>query len=309
MSFRMIEPETIDDTAFVSSTVPENDAVVWDATTDFAIDDEVMVTTGTHAVFRAAAASGPGNGGAVDPATDTLNTAWVNIRSTNPWRAFDQYVGDPTVQIDAVSWVLQAVGVVDSVALFGVAASTVTVVVVDSGAVEIYNETHSLQDESGVVDLYSYLYSPIVRAPHIVVTDIPPCFGGTVTITVEAPGSDVEVGQVVIGRQEELGRTIAQVPLGIEDFSRKDQDDEFGRTLVTERDYTNLMTIAFAFPTSRAEYLRQRIASRRAKLTVYASDSRFRDNDYASYGFYQTFRVTPRIAAISEGSMELESIT
>ncbi len=314
MSFKMIEPETVDDAALVSSTVPETDAPEWDELVDYPLADpknpeEVMVTTGSHAIYRAVAASGPSHGGAVDPTTDTDSSHWVNIRSTNRWRAFDQYIGDPTVQADSAQWEIQAAGMVDGVALFGVSAATVTVLIKDSGGTEIYNQTHSMQDETGVIDGYTYCFSPIIRFDYLLVTDIAPYFASTVTVTAEATGEDVEVGQVVIGRQEAIGDTIEQVSLGIEDFSRKERDPGFGRFTVVERDYANLMTLPFAFPTSRATYLRSRLASRRAKLTVFASDSRFRANDYAVYGFFKNFQPIARIAEISEGAIELESIT
>lgn len=309
MSFRMIEPETVDDTALVSSTVPENDAPVWDNTTDYAADAEVMVTTGFHAIYRAAAPSGPGNGGAVDPTTDTDNSHWVNIRSTNRWRAFDQYIGDPTGQADSAQWVIDAVGIVDSVALFGLSANSVTIVAKDSSGTEVYNDTHSLQDDSGVFDLYTYFFSPIIRADRLVVTDLPPYAGGQIAITVNDVGEDVQVGQIVIGRQEQIGVTVDQVVPGIADFSRKERDPNWGRYTVVERDYADTLSLPFAFPTSRVDYLLRRLAGRRAKLTVFASDSQYRSNDYAVYGFFKTFQTIAQIGKESEGTIELESIT
>ncbi|ABF64389.1 hypothetical protein TM1040_1656 [Ruegeria sp. TM1040] len=314
MSFRMIEPETIDDAAFVSSTVPETDAPVWDASTDYPFSDpdnpeEVIVEVGQHAIYRAVAPSGPSHGGAVDPATDTGNTKWVKIRSTNRWRVFDEYIGDPSVQANSAQWVITAPKVIDSVSLFGLYALSVTVLVRDSGGAEVYNQTYSLQDESGVVDLYTYLTSPIILSDRLVITDIPPYAGAKVTVTAEASGEDVEVGQIVIGRKEEIGVTIDEIPLSIQDFSRKERDPDFGRVSLLEKDFADEMPVAFVFPTSRASYLKSRLASRRAKLTVYSSDGPYKANEFSVYGFYQSFQVVPRIGSESEGILELESIT
>lgn len=309
MSFRMIEPEVISDVSLLSTTVPETDADEWSALTDYTTDDEVMVTAGSHSIFRATADSGPGGTGAVDPTTDVAGVAWVNIRSTNRWRVFDEYIGDPTTQADAVDWELRAAGIVDSVALLGLSAASATIVACDAGDVEIYNETHSLQDETGVTDLYEYFFSPIIRFPHLIVTDIPPYYAGKITVAVVDPGDTVEVGQLVIGRQESLGNTLGTVPLGIEDYSRKERDEEFGRYSVVERDFANIMNLTFGFPTSRATYLRSRLAGRRAQLTVFASDSSDRDNDYVTFGFFKSFQVIARVGIISEGTIELESIT
>ncbi|WP_083098077.1 hypothetical protein [Pseudophaeobacter leonis] len=307
MSFKMIEPEEISAAKLVSSTVLEDDHPEWDAGADYAAESLIIVKGDTHSIFKASAASGPGNGGAVDPVTDTEKVGWVVQTSTNRWKAFDNYIGDPTVQPEAAEWVIQADGMVDSVALFGVSAATVSIVVTDSDVGEVYNQTHILQDETGVVDAYSYFFSPIIRIETLVVTDIPPFFAPTVTITVSQPGGAVEVGQIVIGRKEVIGDALDQVPLGLTDFSRKERDD-FGRYAVQERDSADLMTVAFSFQTSAAAYLRSRLKSRRAKLTVFAADSRFRQNDYAVYGFFQNFQPIARYADTSEGSIELESI-
>ncbi len=314
MSFKMIEPETVDDDTLATSTVPEDDAPEWDALADYPLADpdapeEVMVTTGSHAIYRAVAASGPSHGGAVNPATDTLNSRWVNIRSTNRWRAFDAYIGDPTVRAESATWVIDAVGLVDSVALFGLAAGTVTIRVEDSTGAVVYEETHGLQDDSGVVDFYTYRFNPIVRLDRLVVTEIPPYFAPRVTITVAAPGGSVEVGQIVLGRQELIGRGFRQVNLGSEDFSQIERDPEFGRLSLMPRDQAGTMALPFKYETAKASYLRRRLLSRSGKLTVFAVDSRFRRNDYAEYGIVTSFQQIADYRGLSEGAIELESIT
>lgn len=302
MTFRMITPVDITNTELVSSTVPENDHAEWDVATTYAAGANVIVIGTTHAIFESVQASNTGN----DPVTDD-GTWWVNIGSTNRWKVFDKYINDPASQATSAQWVLQSSTVVDSVALFGVAASEISIVG-EKGGTEVYNQTFAMTDDEAVGDWYEYFFSPVITKDKLIVTNIPPYIDLELTITVTNAGGTAQVGQLVIGKQVSLGETMNNVPLGIEDFSRKEQDT-FGRFSVVERDFTNLLTISFVFQSSRANWLVSQLAARRAKPTVYATDSRYADNDYAAYGFFSNFQPVARYASVSEAIIELESLT
>jgi hypothetical protein len=307
MSFKMIEPEEVTTAKLLSSSIAEHDHAAWSNLTDYAINDLCIVTGDTHAIFKAAAASGPSNGGAVDPTSAAVSGKWVNIASTNRWKPFDQYIGDPATASTSAEWRIQADGIVDGIALFGLSAASVNIIVTDATEGEVYNKTHSLQDETGVVDAYTYHFSPIIRFDSLVVTDIAPFFAPEVRIVVSEPGGTLEVGQIVIGRQEVIGTTLNNLSFGIQSFSRKERD-EFGRYSIKQRDSADTMTPPFAYKSSKGSYLRSRLKAREAKATVYAADSQYRANDYAIYGFFKEFRPIARYGEISEGSIELESI-
>jgi hypothetical protein len=302
MTFKMIVPVAISNTELVSSTVSEDDFGEWASGTTYADGDKVIVIGTTHAIFESVQASNTGN----DPVTDD-GTWWVNIGSTNRWKAFDQYIGDPTIQAASVQWVLQSATTVDSVALFGLVATSITIVGNVSGS-EVYSKTFDMNDKFVVGDWYDYYFVPLSTKASLIVTDIPPYTNMSLTITVQNPSSNVKVGQLVIGRKVALGKAINNVPLGIEDFSRKEQDI-FGRFQVIERDFTNLVTVTFVYPTGRSNWLLSQLAARRASATVYAVDSRYEDNDYAAYGFFSNFQPIARYAEISEAVIELESLT
>lgn len=301
MTLKMVEPHTVDNTALVSSTVPENDHAEYAGGTTYAADDEVIVIGTTHAIFKSVVNSNVGH----DPVTDD-GTYWVNIGSTNRWKAFDKYIGDPTTQADSVEWVTTFVDMSNSVALFGVDAASVTVdMTVD--AVSVYNETHSLQDESFVVDAWSYCFSPIIRQNSFALTDLPPYRAATLTVTVDSAGGTVSVGQLVIGLSEELGIALDGVNLDVEDYSNL-TTDVFGRRSIVERDYVETMDVDFAYPSVKSNYIRAKIASRRAKETVFAVDTEYRDNDLISYGFAPSMTPIVRFGVLSEANIEMRSL-
>lgn len=305
MSFRLIEPHTIADANFVDSSVLENDYPAWDVGTTYADKAFVIVVTGgEHTIYRSLQ---DGNVGKIPGVADSA-LWWQNIGSTNRWKAFDRYIGDPTIQADGAAWELTFPDVTNSVALFGLFAATVQIEMRSSDDELIFDETYNLQDESGVVDAVSYISSPVIRAGHLVVSSLPPFSDCKLKITASNPGLDVQVGQIVVGRSEELGFTVENVPLSGEDFSLKNRD-EFGRYSFRERDFANEMSVSFAYRTERANYIRSRLASRRAKPTVYSSDSRFGDNEYVVYGIYLSFELNAGVAVESEATIELESLT
>ena len=309
MAFKMVSPSIVNDTTLTSSTVLEpsgDDPVEYNAANDFAVGDFVFVGAGYHLIYVCIQAH-TASGGAQAP-TATGSLFWTVQRSTNKWKVFDQYIGDPSTRADNAAWVINVADVVNSVAIFGLSAASVQVVMLDTNSVERYNETIVLDDNTGVVDWFTYWFSPTVRRTDLVLTDLPPYADATVTITVTDTGNTVSVGQIVVGLSEILGETIIdELDLGIDDFSRKTRDT-FGRFSVTERDYADTMALSFVTDTSRLGYIRTRLAGRRGLPTVYAADTRYLDNEYVIYGFFPTMQPLARYAAVSEIRIELEGL-
>jgi hypothetical protein len=308
MAFKMVSPSIVDDTTLTSSTVLEpsgDDPVEYNAANDFALGAFVFVGAGFHLIYVCTQAH-TAAGGAQSP-TATGSLFWTVQRSTNRWKAFDQYIGDPATRADSAEWVINVADVVNSVALFGLSAASVQVVMLDTDSVERYNETIDLDDNTGVIDWATYWFSPAVRRTDLVLTDLPPYADATVTVTVTATGETVSVGQLVVGLFEILGDTMDEVDLGIDDFSRKERD-VFGRFSITERDYADTMALSFVTDTSRLGYIKTRLAGRRSLPTVYAVDTRYLDNEYVIYGFFPTMQPLARYAAVSEIRIELEGL-
>ena len=304
----MVSPSIVNDTTLTSSTVAEpsgDDPDVYDAANDFALGDFVFVGAGYHLIYVCTQAH-TAAGGAQSP-TASNSEYWTVQQSTNRWKVFDEYIGDPATKADNAAWVINMADVVNAVALFGLSAATVQVVMLDTGGVERYNRTIALDDNTGVVDWFSYWFSPTVRRTDLVLTDMPPYADATITITVTDTGNTVSVGQIVVGLFESFGETVDEVDLGIEDFSRV-VADPFGRRSITERDYAPTMALSFAVDTSRLGYIRTRLAGRRAKPTVFAVDTQYLENEYVVYGFFPAMQPLARYAAVSEIRIELEGL-
>lgn len=304
MAFKIVTPSTIDDTVLDSSTIAEPDAGEgdeWLVGTTYGEGDTVIRG---HVNYTSLIASNTGN----DPELSAnQGISWTKGTATNRWKVFDQYINDPATAEGSAEWVLTVPDLVTSVSFFGLTASTVRVVMVDTDEVERYDREINLLDETGVFDWESYWFSPVIRTAKVVLTDIPPYAGSTLTITATNDAGTVEVGQIVIGQHEVLGVTADEVDLPMEDFSRKERDFA-GRYGITERDYADEMGLSFFVDTFRLRYVRRRLAERRAKPTVFATDTRYQENEYAIYGFFNAMSPLARFASKSEIRIEMEEL-
>lgn len=300
MTVKIIEPRDITEANLIASNVPETDHPVWDQATEYAEDARVIKN---HLIW-ASVQDGNLNH---DPEADD-GTWWVKQLSTNRWKAFDRYIGDPSKQADTLEWTIALTGeTVDSVALFNIEAGEVRIEVT-SGGEGVHDETYDLQDESQVTDLYEYFFSPIVRADTLTVTSIPPYRDVQIRVVIDNTGGEAEAGQIIIGRSEAIGRAVEGVRPGIEDYSHKERDD-FGRYSVVERDYAVTMDVPLLIDTARTSYLMRRIAERRAKLTVLTVSTRYRDDDLTVLGFPAAFQPEVNYAALTLATIEMEAIT
>jgi hypothetical protein len=307
MAFKMVSPSIVNDTTLTSSTVAEpsgNDPVEYNAANDFALGAFVFVGAGYHLIYVCTQAH-TAAGGAHSP-TVVGSLYWTVQQSTNKWKVFDQYIGDPSTREDSAAWTINVADVVNAVAIFGLSAASVQVVMLDTGGTEVYNKTVELDDNSGVTDWSTYWFSPSVRRTNLVLTDLPPYADATLTITVNNNGT-VLVGQIVVGLNETLGSTLNELDLSTADFSRKERD-QFGRFSITERDYADTMGLSFVTETSRLNYIRTRLSGRRSLPTVYAVDTRYLENEYVIFGFFPTMQPLARYAELSEIRIELEGL-
>lgn len=285
MTAKMIPVIPITDAMLVSSTVPENDFPAWAAGTTYNASTKgtpVKVIKG-HQIWESVQGGNTGN----DPEDDGSEW-WVAMGATNRWRAFDGYIQDKSKQAESLNWVIKPGQINSSVSLFDMQAAEVVITVTHPTLGEIFNETYPLIDNSDVIDAWTYFTLPIARTPNLTVTDMPSYSVAEISITLNNPNTTASVGQITIGQQELLGRTLNEIPLGIDDYTRLNED-QFGRTTPVIRGYARTATPAVMVDSVRVPYLERRIAEQRGVPTVWAFDTRYGENALAYYGFFRSF--------------------
>lgn len=302
MTAKMIPVLPITDALLTSSTIAEpdtGDGAAWDVETEYDLNDKVSKN---HVNYFSVQAGNTGH----DPEADN-GTWWSEDLATNRWAVFDGYIQNQATAEDSATWVITPSQVTTGVSLFNVSAASVTITMTDPTDGLVYDEDFSLIDNSGVFDLWSYFFSPIITQDTLCVTDLPPYSGAALSITIDRDGGTVALGQISIGYVETLGTTSNELPLGINDFSALNEDD-FGRTSPVQRGYARTATPLIYVDSSRVPFVERRLAEQRAKPTVWAFDTRYGDNQLAYLGFYKSYSFVYQYAAKSALDLDIRSL-
>lgn len=273
----------------------------WAAGTYNTGDQRYVGTTLYEVVASPSTTDEPTAGVLADPPT------WIEVGAINRFKMFDQIIGDATEQSagDIVVTVDSGSSLVNGVALFELVGNTVQVTVTDATEGVVYDETRDLLDDTGIADWYAYFFNPIVSATEAVFTDLPAYVGAGIGITVSAGGNDTAIGEAVLGTVADLGITLADFELGIEDFSSKERD-EFGRFTIVERRFAKLANYDVVLANNQVNATFRALASVRATPVVYiGSDQK---TETVVLGFYRYFSVLRTGPFTSEMTLEVEGL-
>lgn len=238
---KFIRPSAITDARLVSSTVPEADHPAWAAATSYAVGQRVIRLT-THTIYECVIA------GVNATAPELAPTRWLAVGPTNRWALFDSKVGTVTTAANSMTIVLSP-GRINSLALLGLDAATVTVTLV-AGGETVYNASTDLISRINVGNWYQYFYEPIYQQSELVITnlidaallDLPAYGDGVLTIVISRPGGNVSCGMLVVGLVTDVGTTQYGATVSIRDFSRKEAD-AFGNYSILKRGYSQKMSL------------------------------------------------------------------
>jgi len=280
---KLIRPETVTDTIFQSSDVPENDYSAWLVGTTYADGDRVIVTTpNIHKIYESQQGANTGN----DPTTDD-GTWWVEVSSTNRWKLFNGIVQEQTEQAGGMEYVLQSPTVVNSLALINVDCAEVTVTVEDATEGVVYDETFSLISDSGIQDWYAYFFEPIVRDDRLAILDLPPYANADITVTFTDTGT-AKCGALIIGQFADLGFSQHGASFSIIDYSTKTTDSQ-GRVTITDGPYANKLDVDVILDTAVFGVVRNTLADLRTTPCAWIAEENNRNS--IVYGYYREFDI------------------
>lgn len=295
---RVIAPTPITDAELVSCTVPEADYAEWSPATAYSIGDRVMIAA-THQTYEALTAHTN-----KPPASNVAD--WLPLGFTNRWRMFDNKVGTVTDATGSVSVTL-APGIGTAVALFGLSARDVHVVMTDPTDGVVFDRTIDLQDYTNISDWYAYFFEDVRRKPNLIVEGLPSYRNAQLTITVSGGVAEtVSIGSLVVGKLRKFADNIlAGASVGIQDFSLKERD-VFGNFQIVERAFADLARWRFIVPNNRLDAMRETLAALRSKPAVYIGSDRF--SSTTIYGFFRDFEPVIEYPEHTEVSIEIEGL-
>lgn len=310
---KIIRPTPVTDATLISSTIPENDHAVWSAATNYGAG-AFVISVATHTIYRSLTADNLNKNpdleqvALADPLIadpDPIN--WQVIGATDRWKLFDSKPSQAATRANNIT-IVNAPGVfIGGLGGFNISANTVTITMEDAG-VEVYARTVSLQDESGVIDAFSYCFGEIVELSEFVVTDLPPYAGALVTVSLDRPGGNVKVGQIVMGPLWDTGVTR---PDG-SGFSGLDfslvENDQFGNLTRVRREAATLSNFDLLLDATQLLSFKTRMKSLRGGVAAVFVGSDDNRKSAISYGILRDYRVsyqTPFWSIINLETQEL----
>lgn len=312
---RIIIPQPVTDTTLISSSIAEDDYDEWLVGTTYDRGDFV-ISIDTHTVYRSLTDSNTGNdpdleqAQIADPLVDNPDPVrWQIISATNRWKMFDQKPSVQAAAADQIEVVIAPNQIVRGLAGFSVDANSVTVVVDSvSGGGEVFNRTIPMQDETLVLNWYSYYFTPITPLTEFVITDLPPYGDAEITVTIDREGAMVRCGQLVLGSLRVVGSTnISNTGFTGLDFSFVEQD-EFGDLTTVRRAATRLSQFEVVMSNATLlgfDRLMRELRGGVAAVWIGDEDTR---KAAVNYGFYRDYRAVYQTDAYSLMSLQIQGI-
>lgn len=241
-----------------SNLVEDSTYAAWDSGTTYSNGDVVHVAS-THKRYISTADSNLNN----TPVGDD-GTWWVEYGSTNKWACLTTDGAFATVAADSsgIQYEIESDADYDTLAVMGVKALTVRVVVKNLSAVTVFDET---QATVRTVDGLQWFVS------NAVFENIGADSGFTVEVTVGDTGlvATSELSQLVLGKTVTVGQTvIGDSSTGFQDFSVRDQD-QFGKMTITPRGFARICMFDIAHPTTQNRWVKDRLVEYRNTPCLY----------------------------------------
>lgn len=304
---RVIRPHTY---TVESSNVPEDDAPAYNAGTTYALGAEVIYQ---HKVYESLQAGNTGNtpGASID--------WWFELGATNRHKMFDIYLNTKTEYLESILVpglidVKLAVQRTDFISMFGLEGNTVNLELWNEAETELLweREINLVYGTSTIEisDWYEYFFGEYSFKEDISTSIGVITFSGVLRITITAAtGTNAACGNVVLGRQHNIGKAQYGASIGFLDYSRKSVND-FGQIFLKQGVFAKVNSYSIIIENINVDPVFRLLASLRGTATAWIGDDRD-ENSYESllvYGFFRDFSIVIGNPSISECRLEIEGI-
>lgn len=229
---KVITPLDLTGSRLTSTNVSEPSAgeTAWSAASVSYSVGDARIRAATHRRYRCIVA----HTSSASPTPENDPTNWVDDGPTNAYAMFDTLRNTATSRASPITVVITPGKRVDSVALLGLVAQTVTISVTSVyGGGTVYSSTISLQSRD-TRSWSDYLFGEFRFKTAAVTFDLPMYGDAVITLTISHASSDVQCGAVVLGRAEHLGSAELSASSDTLNFSTVARDAA-GAATVTQR--------------------------------------------------------------------------
>lgn len=294
---KVIKSIVTTDAILTSSNILENEYSTWVSGTSYAALARVIYQ---HKIYERVIAGA----GTTTPDLDITN--WLYVSYTNRWRMFDNVISNVSSRVGGITFTLTPSQSVDSLILLNVNASSVRVVMNDSVAGVVYDQTIILSGNEGITDYYSYFFNTIAdKKTTAAFLDMPSYPTATITVTISSGSALAEVGEVVYGMKTIVGRTNYNTAIGIKSFSRKEVD-EFGNVTVVKRRNSKYCEYDIDIDNYKLNEIQRFFSDIDSVPCVFIGNETM--DELIVYGFYSEFKATIAFPTVSKCSLRVEGL-
>lgn len=316
---KVIKPSVIADANLYSSTVSELSnpedyytfggslvaPAAWSSASGYTVGQRVW-RANTHRIYEALGTITAGTTLSPEQGIEGVaaTPTWLQVGPTNRWAMFDGEIASATKDGAAITVVLNT-SQINSVALFGLVGSSVTVTLRDStNTTVLYTATKNLEGVF-VDNWYDYFFSEFRQIDLAVFTDLPVYYAAKLTI--EVTGTNVQIGQAVVGYAYFIGETEYGSSSGIIDYSKKEANT-FGNVTFITRAFSKRMSAKLWLQNTSLDYIQSKLAEVRATPCVWVGTEDTTYNNLVVYGFYKDFTLEVTYPTTSSCSLEIEGL-
>ncbi|MEH6436702.1 hypothetical protein [Massilia sp. DD77] len=305
---KLIAPIPITDQVMAASTLSESDSVDAPLWTTGAKTVGQRVRRPDHRIYECVVAHSA-TAASTDYPENNLTGAsakWILVRPTNLFAAFDSVMNTASVaDSEVLSWTLTPGVRVDSVALFGVYASSVRVrVTLPDGSVK-YDQTQNLRLRN-CRTFTEWFFKPVSFRRDVSFTDIPAYRNAIFEVIVSWPGNLPQVGEVQIGRFDFLGNVQWKPSVRTVDYS-KVETDQWGGTKFTPRRAVRVVEYDLFVENESVDEVIRLLTSAKSSPRAWLGSPKF--GALNLFGFAQDFQIVVDGPAGSFLNLQIQELT
>jgi len=243
-----------------ASTLP-----AWAAATSYASGVPV-IDGASRIIYRSLKDNNVGNVPALSG--NTSAGAWQAIGVEERLRMFDASLGSYTERADMIEVQLKPGRVITDIALFGVRATSVQVLMIDANDGQVFDSGDVSMLRPSGNSHWGYFFNPIERDERLLISGLPAYTQATTIVRIKAAGAVARCGEIVAGRAVWLGNTYWRPSIGFDEFGEKKRD-AWGGWMVTDGAYSDWMKLQVLVQGTQYERTRAQVVAFRKRPIVW----------------------------------------
>lgn len=230
---------------------------------------------------------------------------WKRLGKINKYSMFDLRQGTQSVFLNEIEITIRStIEMLEALVILNVEAERVEVEITGDTEGQIYYTDISLIDYSGLTDWYSFYFDPQIALNDYVFADIPAISDVDIRVRFynTVLGNNVKVGELALGSVLNIGQTLLEPTISINDYSRKEFNDATGTYDIEERTFQKVGSFTCIADTNRVSFIQRELAKIRATPTIFIGEATI--GALIIFGFYKSFDII--VSNINTSTINIE---